>query len=306
MQTEWQSFIHSKPLAETVTDTSTPCLSPLTHLSILSVSGTDAAKFLQGQVTCDVNKLIDNKAQLGAYCNAKGRTITSFIIIKIAIDYFYIILPKELITPVQKKLQMYILRADVTLAEQSELCILGLYNFTEAPKIQPYNYLDDPKRQLFINDQTSCLQIISELSTTQSVQLISPNAWTALDILAGIPWLNTQTSELFVPQMLKLDALGAISFEKGCYTGQEVIARTHYLGKNKRTMLLAQCTADAIIPDACEIITETAPDNILGTLVLQAKQADVTLLLIVLKELPNKELQLQLNNEAFNVITLTK
>jgi len=306
MQTEWQSFIHSTSLIETISDTNKPSLAPLTHLSILSVSGTDAAKFLQGQVTCDVNNLIDNKAQLGAYCNAKGRTITSFIIIKIATDCFYLILPKELITLVQRKLQLYILRADVKLADQSELCILGLYNFTTAPEIQLHNYLEDPKRQLFINDQENCQQLISQLSANQSVQLISINAWTSLDILAGIPWLNVKTSELFVPQMLKLDELGAISFEKGCYTGQEVVARTHYLGKNKRIMLLAQCPANAIIPDACEIVAETTPENILGTLVLQAKQADVTLLLIVLKELPSELLKLQFNNEALDVITLTK
>jgi len=306
MQTEWQSFIQSQSLAESISETNTPSIAPLSHLSVLSVSGADAAKFLQGQVTCDVNKLVENKAQLGAYCNAKGRTITSFIIIKIAIDSFYVILPKELISPVQKKLQMYILRSDVKLAEQSELCILGLYNFTEAPEIQCYNYLDDPKRQLVINDYATCLQLFSELSTTQPVQLISPNAWIALDILAGIPWLNTQTSELFVPQMLKLDELNAISFEKGCYTGQEVVARTHYLGKNKRVMLLAKCAANAIIPDACDIMSTTDTESNLGTLVLQAKQADTTLLLIILKELPNELLKLQFNNAAFDAITLAK
>jgi len=306
MQTEWQSFIHSQSFTETITDTNMPCLAPLTHLAILSVSGTDAAKFLQGQVTCDVNKLVKNKAQLGAYCNAKGRTITSFIIIKIATDSFYIILPRELITPVQKKLQMYILRADVKLADQSELCILGLYNFTEASEVQLHNYLNDSKRQLFINDHENCLQFVSQLSTSQSIQLISPNAWTALDILAGIPWLNTKNSELFVPQMLKLDELNAISFEKGCYTGQEVVARTHYLGKNKRIMLLAKCAANVIIPDACEIVAETAPENILGTLVMQAKQGDATLLLIVLKESPNELIKLQFNNEACDVIVLSK
>jgi len=307
MQTEWQSFIQSQSLTESINQINTPSIAPLSHLSVLSVSGADAAKFLQGQVTCDVNKLVENKAQLGAYCNAKGRTITSFIIIRIDADTLYIILPRELITQVQKKLQMYIMRADVKLTDQTEsLCILGLYDFTASPEIQCYNYLDDPKRQLIINDHANCLQLVSQLLTTQSVQLINPNVWTALDILAGIPWLNTKTSELFVPQMLKLDELNAISFEKGCYTGQEVVARTHYLGKNKRIMLLAKCAANVIVPDACEIVTETAPENILGTLVLQAKQDDVTLLLIVLKESPNELLKLQFNNEAFDAITLNK
>lgn len=305
MNNSWNTFIQKYKFLDTISDKEALSVTVLNQLGILEVSGPDAANFLQGQTTCDITLLKNNAPQLGAYCNAKGRTISSFIIIKKPNKIFQLILSADLIAIVQKKLQMYILRADVTLTDQSEsLCILGLYNYQLDSQENIYTYLNENKRCLFIADSNTCQQFFTTLTQDTTVQLISSNAWSSLDILAGMPWLNSSTTELFVPQMMNLDKLGAISFEKGCYTGQEVIARTHYLGKNKRIMLTATCTANAIIPNACEIIKQLDTQPILGTVILSAQHEQATVLLIILKIQPNLADTLHLNNEKQDEITI--
>ena len=305
MNEQWNAFIQTQKFSTSILDNNALSLCTLNQLGILAVSGSDAATFLQGQTTCDINLLEDNTTQLGAYCNAKGRTITSFIIIKKPSNIFHLILSVDLIEAVKKKLQMYIMRSDVTLTDQSGThCVLGLYNYQAEKQVNLYPYLTENKRCLFIADTQTCQQFFSDLTQNKSVQLISPNAWAGLDILAGIPWLNSSTTELFVPQMISLDTLGAISFEKGCYTGQEVVARTHYLGKNKRVMLIASCSAKAVIPSACPIIGQADKNTVIGTVISSSQQEQSTLLLIVLKEQPTTAANLQLNNKNYDVITL--
>jgi folate-binding protein YgfZ len=118
-----------------------------------------------------------------------------------------------------------------------------------------------------------------------------------LDIQAGIPWLFAETTEKFVPQMLNLDKLEAISFTKGCYTGQEIVARTHYLGKNKRAMYSASCTTEDIIHRGCSISDSDNQEADIGTVILSAKQDDRTQLLLVLKDQAITAKNLQLNNQ---------
>lgn len=306
MNNHWNDFIEARNNSDTIIDNNLLSIVALKNLGVLEVSGSDAAVFLQGQTTCDINQLEEHNPQLGAYCNAKGRTISSFIIIKKTNNIFYLILSADLIAPVQKKLQMYILRAAVTLIDQSEsLCILGLYNYSLDTQDNIYAYLNENKRCLFIADINNCQQFFTNLIQENTVQLISSNAWYALDILTGIPWLNSNTTELFVPQMMNLDKLGAISFEKGCYTGQEVVARTHYLGKNKRVMLTATCNASATFPETCSITEQADANVILGTVISSSQQTKNTLLLIILKEHPKDTNNLQLNNknkDAINII----
>ncbi|MDC9728759.1 MAG: folate-binding protein [Methyloprofundus sp.] len=305
MNKQMDTFLQAQEISETISDDNALSTAALSQLGILAISGSDAAAFLQGQTSCDISALKENMPQLGAYCNAKGRTISSFIIIKKTNNIFHLILSGDLIATVQKKLQMYVLRSDVTLTDQSEsLCILGLYNYKKENKENFYPYLNESNRCLFIADTNTCQQLISDLILHENAQLISINAWRGLDILAGIPWLNSSTSELFVPQMINLDKLGAISFEKGCYTGQEVVARTHYLGKNKRIMLLASCSAEAVLPNICPIIDQSDTSTILGTVVSSSQQKQKTLLQIVLKEQPMAAANLQLNNENHDAITI--
>lgn len=304
MHADWTNYLQTLNFSS-----HTPCdkqaiLAPLTHLAVLSVTGKDAENFLQGQTTCDIKSLVDSEPRLGAYCNAKGRTISTFIITKQQ-DSFLLVLPSDLLDTVRKKLQMYILRADVHLTDQSDqLCIVGLYNIELKSQSNLYKYPQLDNGLMFISSPESARTFCTELIQQQEITLINENAWLGLDIQAGIPWLNQQTTENFVPQMLNLDKLNAISFDKGCYTGQEIVARTHYLGKNKRAMYQASCVAEASIAPGCEISDTTNTENKLGTVILAVKQHSTTQLLVVLKDQASDAKNLQLNNPNHDKITL--
>ncbi len=304
MHTDWIDYLKNLNLSPQLPDSNHAILAPLTHLSVLNVSGNDAETFLQGQTTCDIKALVESKPSLGAYCNAKGRTISTFIIIKNE-DGFLLILTSELLDTVRKKLQMYILRADVQLIDQSDqLCIIGLHNTQFSARSDLYTYPQQNNSFLFIGSPERAITFCTELIQQQNITLINEQAWLGLDIQAGIPWLFKETTEDFVPQMLNLDKLKAISFEKGCYTGQEIVARTHYLGKNKRAIYLAQCSHEISISPGCSISETGDETNSLGSVILAAQQNSTTQLLVVLKDQASDAKNLQLNNQNQDKITL--
>jgi folate-binding protein YgfZ len=226
---------------------------PLSQFAILRASGPDATAFLQGQTTCNLNDLTAQNSRFGAFCNAKGRVISTFLILKTAQEWL-LMLPTELLPDLQKRLQRYILRANVQLTDCSEdYGILGLSHVD--PAHLPFNLpsehlatLLQPTLMLRLGKYEPRYLLITTSVTTQQhwSDLIlrdfipqSASEWDRLDIQSGIPWLCNSTTEEYIPQMLNLDQLGGISFNKGCYTGQEIVARTHYLGKAKRTMFTA-------------------------------------------------------------------
>lgn len=303
MHADWIDYLATHNLLIHTPSGKQAILAPLTHLAVLTIAGKDAASFLQGQTTCDVKALVNVQPVLGAYCNAKGRTISSFIIIRHQ-DSFQLILTRNLLETVRKKLQMYVLRSDVKVTDHSnDLCISGITNIKLNPQelLYPYPQLDNSF--LFIGNPEQSHLFWSELITQQqNVSLISSSAWLGLDIQAGIPWLYTQTSEAFVPQMLNLDKLNAISFEKGCYTGQEIVARTHYLGKSKRAMYQASCTATTEILPGCTITDNEA--KALGMVVLTSAQDNTTQLLVVLHDQAVEGISLQLDNQSRDKIVL--
>lgn len=268
----------------------------LTHLAVLTISGTDAAQFLQGQITCNVNDVTATHSSLGAMCNPKGRAITTFLLAKSGED-FLLILPSELLETVKKRLSMYILRSKVTLTDSSDsLCLLG---FTE-PSTDAFlaTYQQDGSvrinmgnRYLVIADENSASELLAQREASDAAQ------WRTLDILAGIPWLTTATSEQFIPQMLNLDKLGGISLTKGCYTGQEIVARTHYLGKAKRALFVAECPSAT--PEANASIID-ANGQIVGNVLL----AHADKLLIVLQLAETDTTQLQLKDYNYAPVTL--
>jgi len=304
MHADWTAFLETQNLLDHLPKNA-PCIASLSHLSVLSVTGKDAAVFLQGQTTCDINALTDSTPMLGAFCNAKGRTLSTFIIIKYEQSYL-LLLTNELIDTIKKKLQMYILRADVQLDNLSDqLCITGLHN-TKLTSPQPhlYSYPQHKDSFLYIAESSQSQLFCTQLIDMQAAQFVTSNAWTLLDIKSGIPWLNLETTEKFIPQMLNLDKLEGISFTKGCYTGQEIVARTHYLGKNKRALYSATCQTKMSIASGCSISEQARPDDELGTVILSAHDIDTTHLLIVLKDQALEGKILQLNNQNRDKITL--
>lgn len=281
---------------------------PVAHLAVLTVAGSDAAKFLQGQITCNINDVTDIKSSLGAMCNPKGRAIATFLLVKNA-DAFLMILPKELLEPVKKKLQMYVLRANVSLTDSSDrLCLIGLsYGASESGKTSEQSFATSRQDSITVDFQGRCL-IIADADKAQafwSEQLklgFRPDnsaQWRYLDIVSGIPWLTAQTSEEFIPQMLNLDKLGGISFNKGCYTGQEVVARTHYLGKAKREMFVAE-GKDLTPPEANSNIIDDSSGTAqtIGKVLCAASGQEGCKMLVILQVADTPAYRLKLENNA--------
>ncbi len=287
MNQNWKNFL----LSQHATFKSDTCISfpanadnndntiyPVAHLAILTISGKDAGQFLQGQITCNVNDVTEIKSSLGALCNPKGRAITTFLLVKTG-DTFLMVLPEELLGPVKKRLQMYVLRSDVTLTGSSDqFCLIGLSHpenqaeplfATSQQELITVNFSATQSRYLIIAEAEKAIALWSDRVGNQGYQPGDSEQWRYLDILSGIPWLTTETSEEFIPQMLNLDLLGGISFNKGCYTGQEIVARTHYLGKAKRALFLAECyTPSTPAPNSTIFDDSTGTEQPLGKVLL--------------------------------------
>lgn len=266
---------------------------PVTHLAVLKVSGNDAAKLLQGQITCNVNDISETKSSLAAICNPKGRVIATFLLVKKE-DVFLLVLPVEMLEIVRKRLQMYVLRSDVKVTDNSgECCLFGLcepekprQRFT-TEKHQERIFVDFPaatRRKLLIAGADNAIRFWAEKVDNQGFRNGSSDEWRYLDIISGIPWVTTASSEEFIPQMLNLDKLGGISFNKGCYTGQEIVARTHYLGKAKRELFLAECQTSILPEPNSNIINRNSEEEEIVGKVLQGQQTkDICLMLVVLQ-----------------------
>ena len=330
MNQNWKNFLLSQNATfdgdaainfPAISDYNDKRIYPVAHLAVLTVSGADAAKLLQGQITCNINDITGTKSSLGALCNPKGRAITTFLLVKTG-DAFLMILPLELLAAVKKRLQMYVLRSDVTLTDSSDkYCLLGLSHpapqagslfGTTQQDIISINFSATQSRYLVIAETDKAIALWSEQVDHQGFQPESSDYWRYLDILAGIPWLTTATSEEFIPQMLNLDQLGGISFDKGCYTGQEIVARTHYLGKAKRALFLAECDAPSSPSPNSIIIDDSSGAELAIGKVLQAErchtahdpEATLCKMLIVLQISDNTTYNLKLKDNKLSPVTL--
>jgi hypothetical protein len=236
----------------------------LRQLSLIRANGTDAETFLQGQLSNDVRKLTVSSGQLASYNSPKGRMLAVLHLLKLGED-IGLEVHRSVLEATLKRLRMFVLRSKVVLSDVSSswpvlglagpssvevLTSLGLpaptqilatalsgdlvvmRRFGALPRYSvhgPANTIDDLERRL-----TSVLPRGDEIG------------WKKIDLDAGLPTIYPETSDHFVPQMCNLDLLGGISFDKGCYTGQEIVARLHYLGTLKRRMYQAQVMATAL------------------------------------------------------------
>ncbi len=237
----------------------------LSHHGLISVDGEDAADFLQGQLTNDVRDVSLQHSQLSAYCTHKGRMLANFRLLK-RNESYYLSLPQSLLESTLKRISMFILMAKVSIKDSSDAFVKMGLSGPEADKQLAELISDLPVETddvTQVNGYTiiKCpgtlprYEIIGELEDMKTLwgQLdvnaapAGADAWETLDIMAGIPTITNETSEAFVPQMTNMHVINGVNFQKGCYTGQEVVARMQYLGKLKRHMFKIQInTSDAV------------------------------------------------------------
>jgi tRNA-modifying protein YgfZ len=216
----------------------------LDSLGVLRARGTDSVPFLQGQLSNDLARLSTACSLLAGYHNPHGRVIAVVRLVHLAADDLLAILPRELVAPVAQRLAKFVLRSRVKLADESALWTLAGLPGTVAAGSDELPQEGDGAAAV---DGATVVRLAGEpprwLVVSPAAQRLTLDAapaldahWQRLAIAAGEPQVYAATSEEFVAQMLNLDVLGAIAFDKGCYTGQEVIARAHYRGRVKRRM----------------------------------------------------------------------
>ncbi len=198
------------------------------ELKVISISGIDSQKFLQGQLTNDINELDNKPFQFSAHLNNKGRMLASFIITKPAPDIYYLITSTEVIDKIIPRLKMFVLRSKVVIESLSSQVVFSNHKLDNELSLEIFP-------QYFIS-------ITNSDATLQNNQL-----WKKTLINHGIPLIYLSTQEEFTPQQVNYDLFNGVNFKKGCYTGQEIVARTHYLGKVKRRMYRFICDNEPTI-----------------------------------------------------------
>ncbi|HIM58389.1 MAG TPA: folate-binding protein [Gammaproteobacteria bacterium] len=214
-------------------------ISQITDRTLLKLSGSEVQSFLQGQFSNDINALDEGAVQMNAYCQHQGKIIALIWVMK-RVDDYYLSFPGDLKAIVVQKLTMFKMMSDVQIKDVSDALIqLGLVD---------ENFSDDKQGfSVFrLNDQQS----VALVESVDELELADESAWKKACIENGVAEVTLDTSEVFVPQLLNLDIdeVG-VNFTKGCYPGQEVVARLHYLGKSKRRMRVFECDSDINIGD---------------------------------------------------------
>ncbi len=251
------------------------------ELAIIRARGADAGSFLQGQLTQDVLLMKTDEARLAAWCSAKGRMLASFVVIKPAQDEFLLILSRDLLTPTLKRLKMFVMRAKCELTDASAQMSLEGWAGSVAENAaatmnliascaysMPATVLKDSKLLAFlppghIAGQRIARALLLRMDAQPApVDAARVAAWNALEITSGIARLSAAVSEAFVPQMLNYESVGGVNFKKGCYPGQEVVARSQFRGTLKRRAFIATC-AEAVQAGQ-EVFDSSAPDQPCG------------------------------------------
>lgn len=269
---------------------------PLTHEGVLAVRGADAAKFLQGQLTCNLNYLSDTQASLGARCTQKGRMQSSFRIL-LQGDGVLLAMATELLEPQLADLKKYAVFSKSKLTDESAawarfglanadhaLASLGLELPAATDSVARSEQLIairvSPGRTELWAPAEQAEAVRSQLAA--QLQTADLNEWLLGQVRAGIGQVMPQTRELFIPQMLNLQAVGGVSFKKGCYTGQEIVARMQYLGKLKRRLYRLSLNA-AELPEPGTPLFSPSHNSSIGEVVITAKADQMVELLAVLQ-----------------------
>lgn len=261
------------PAAERLAARDGTVIAPLVHLGLLECSGEDAKEFLHNQLTSDVKHLGAGAAQHSAWCTAKGRMLASFVLFLNGPDY-RALLSADLREAIAKRLRIYVLRAKVKITDlTANYEFIGLSGPRAEAALQGID-LPVPTAALgatpFSNGTVirlggSRFAIVAASEAAPGIwsglaekaRAVGTPVWHWLDVQAGVPLISGPTSEAFVPQMANFDKIGGVSFHKGCYPGQEVVARTQYLGKVKRHLYRIHTTTP-VAPGAAIYLAQNA------------------------------------------------
>jgi hypothetical protein len=226
-------------------------IAPLPHLGVIRAQGEDAASFLHNQLTQDFLLLQPGQARLAAFCSAKGRMQASFVGLTLAPHDIALVVSRDLLAPTLKRLSMFVLRAKVKLTDASEAFVLrglaGQAAMAGGPALSPWAHTEHAGAHrvgLYPADgQARALWLAPTGTPEPTGPALDAAVWQWGEVRSGVATLSAPVLEAFVPQMLNYESVGGVNFKKGCYPGQEVVARSQFRGTLKRRATLAHSAA---------------------------------------------------------------
>lgn len=261
----------------------------LPYLTAIHFTGIDAGTFLHNQLSADVLALAVGESTFACYCEPKGRVLALLLAYHDAEGY-YAILSKALAQSLAKRFKIYVMRAEVSIEIPAEIVIAGL---------SKDDGLQLPASSLAAIPVPECSDLLIIKSDASAVQADASlqDAWKFSELQRGICWLDAASSGQFLPQMLGLDNLGAVNFHKGCYPGQEIVARTHYLGKVKRHPRFVSSQINAVVATMDKINIRSTETTYAAIVVDSATHTDGSNFLFVVTrmdpDLPAEGIQLE-------------
>ncbi len=314
--TNWQEFYQALP-KQSPDQSATNWVCWLEHQAIYRVSGDDAGKFLHSQLSNDVERLALGEVRRAAYCSAKGRMLASLIYWREQ-DDLLVQCHASLADALIKRLSMFVLRAKVKFERVTDHVLLG-FSGAASEALLSAHFAELPGLNQVCTNSTGTLMRLADSAAApryaclltqelaqqllptfaQQLSLCQASRWELSDIQAGIAEVSAATQDHFVPQMINFELIGGVNFKKGCYPGQEVVARSQYLGKLKRRMFIAKTSAatSAEFTAGAAIYNAAEPEQACGELVaLQIADAQNAYALLQIRLLDHEANQLRLGS----------
>ncbi len=278
-QVPWGTYINDLKTEAALVERRAPYVALLDCLAVIRVRGEEAGTFLQGQVTCDVTQLGEQEAVLGAHCNPKGRAQSTFVCSKNGEDYL-LLLPKDQLDDTVQALAKFAMFSQADVSADNSLLVFatGGDNNTPPPSLTD---MSAEGITMFTLPELGTLGVVPSdsanilLKTVEqhAIPLVGDNAWQLSQINAGVVHINTNQSEKWIPQEINYDLINGVSFTKGCYKGQEIVARIHYRGQTKVRTFPLEISGCEQVNIGDKIVGESGQ----GTILAAAKVSDRTL-----------------------------
>ncbi len=259
----------------------------LSDLGIIQAEGPDAATFLHGQLSQDVKGQPGTEARLAAYCSAKGRMLASLLTVKPQDEQFWLLTDKQVLPGLLKRLSMFVLRAKLKLTDASDtISLVGLMGSPAAALLGDAAPLEAWQAQA--HAQGLLVKLPDVLGTSRwywvgpsaaatalcgALPALPPEQWRWLDVVSGVPRIEASTVDQFVPQMINFELIGGVNFKKGCYPGQEVVARSQYRGTTKRRAFVLH--SEQPVQPGQEVFSEADPGQPAGLIINVAPRPGV-------------------------------
>ena len=267
----------------------------LSDLGIIQADGPEAAAFLHGQLSQDIQTQAATDARLAAYCSAKGRMLASMLTLKPQTEQIWMVTDKQVLLGLLKRLSMFVMRSKLKLSDANDnLCVIGLLG-TQA-KFLLGDAAQGEAWRAHTHEGGLVVKLPDVMGTSRwywvgprgastallgALPALPDSQWDWLDVVSGIPRIEASTVEQFVPQMINFELIGGVNFKKGCYPGQEVVARSQYRGTTKRRAFVLH--TDHAVHAGQEVFSEADPSQPAGVIINCAKTSGLTSALAELK-----------------------